>query len=49
MVLKGLGEVKLDCFIVGSKTGRPGGGHWATVRYNESDWVRVLGGASLLQ
>jgi hypothetical protein len=46
--LRGLGSVRLDTFIVGSGNRRPGVGHWATVEYEEANWVRVLGSATLL-
>jgi hypothetical protein len=47
--LPGLGAVRLDAFIVASKTGLPSDGHWKLANYEREDWERVLGTATLLQ
>jgi hypothetical protein len=47
--LPGLGAVRLDAFIVASKTGLPSDGHWESANYDPEDWERVLGTATLLQ
>jgi hypothetical protein len=44
-----LGNVGLDSFIVSSKTGLPGEGHWKTSAYDREEWERVLGTATLLR
>jgi hypothetical protein len=47
--LPGLGEVRLDAFIVASKTRLPSDGHWESAHYDREDWERVLGTARLLK
>ena len=47
--LPGLGAVRLDAFIVASKTGLPGNGHCESANYDREDWERVLGTATLLE
>lgn len=47
--LPGLGSVRLDAFVVSSKTRLPGDGHWETANYEREDWERVLGTAHLLK
>jgi hypothetical protein len=44
-----LGNVGLDTFIVSSKTGLPGEGHWKLSAYDREEWERVLGTATLLR
>ena len=44
-----LGKVGLDSFIVSSRTGLPGEGHWKCSAYDRDDWERVLGTATLLR
>ena len=44
-----LGKVGLDSFIVSSRTGLPGKGHWRCSAYDRDDWERVLGTATLLR
>ena len=44
-----LGNVGLDSFIVSSKTGLPGEGHWKRSAYDREEWERVLGTATLLR
>ncbi len=46
--LPGLGEVRLDAFIVASKTRLPSNGHWESADYDREDWERILGTATLL-
>ena len=36
--LPGLGAVRLDAFIVASKTGLPSDGHWDSANYDREDW-----------
>jgi hypothetical protein len=48
MHVRGLGAVRLDCFIVAKATGRPSGGHWDSANYTPQDWDRVLGRATVL-
>ena len=40
--LPGLGAVRLDAFVVASKTGLPSDGHWESANYDREDWERVL-------
>ena len=47
--LPGLGEVRLDAFIVSSNATLPGEGHWKSANYLREDWERVLGTATLLR
>lgn len=47
--LFGLGTVRLDTFIVSSKTKRPSDGHWESADYDREDWERVLGTATVLE
>jgi hypothetical protein len=47
--LPGLGAVRLDAFVVASKTGLPSDGHWESANYDREDWERVLGTATLLR
>ena len=47
--LPGLGAVRLDAFIVASRTGFPGNGHWESANYEREDWERVLGTAKLFE
>jgi len=47
--LPGLGAVRLDAFVVASKTGLPSDGHWESANYESDDWERVLGTATVLQ
>lgn len=47
--LAGLGEVRLDAFIVRSNTSLPGDGHWESAAYIREDWERVLGTASIIR
>ena len=47
--LSGLGEVRLDAFIVSSNTTEPGDGHWESASYVREDWERVLGTATVLR
>ena len=47
--LPGLGAVRLDAFIVASRTGVPGNGHWESANYEREDWERVLGTAKLCE
>jgi hypothetical protein len=49
MELPPLGKVGLDSFIVSSKTGLPGEGHWKNSAYDREEWERVLGTATLLR
>jgi hypothetical protein len=44
-----LGGVGLDSFVVSSKTGLPGEGHWKCSAYDREEWERVLGTATLLR
>lgn len=44
-----LGKVGLDSFIVASRTGLPGEGHWNSSDYDREEWERVLGTATLLR
>lgn len=44
-----LGKVGLDSFIVASRTGLPGEGHWKRSVYDREEWERVLGTATLLR
>jgi hypothetical protein len=44
-----LGSVGLDSFIVSSRTGLPGDGHWKCSAYDREEWERVLGTAQLLR
>jgi hypothetical protein len=44
-----LGKVGLDSFIVSSRTGLPGEGHWKCSAYDRDDWERVLGTATVLR
>jgi hypothetical protein len=44
-----LGKVGLDSFIVSSRTGLPGAGHWKCSTYDREEWERVLGTATLLR
>jgi hypothetical protein len=44
-----LGNVGLDSFIVSSKTGLPGEGHWKCSAYDREEWERLLGTATLLR
>jgi hypothetical protein len=46
--LSTLGKVGLDSFIVSSRTGLPGDGHWKSSAYDREEWERVLGTATLL-
>ncbi len=48
MHVRGLGAVRLDCFIVAKATGRPSGGHWGSANYTPQDWERVLGRSTVL-
>jgi hypothetical protein len=48
MRLSTLGKVGLDSFIVNSRTGLPGEGHWRGAAYDREEWERVLGTATLL-
>jgi hypothetical protein len=45
---RGLGEVRLDSFIVDSQFLRPGNVHWGTAAYGRDDWMSVLGLAEVL-
>ena len=47
--LPGLGAVRLDTFIVTSRSGLPGKGHWESANYEREDWERVLGTAKLFE
>jgi hypothetical protein len=47
--LKGLGDVRLDTFIVAKSNGKPGDGHWQGVQYEREAWLRILGTAAVLQ
>lgn len=49
VVLPGLGAVRLDAFIVASRTGLPSNGHWESANYEREDWERVLGTAKLFE
>lgn len=44
-----LGKVGLDSFIVSSRTGLPGEGHWKCSNYDREEWERVLGTATVLR
>lgn len=46
--LPGLGAVRLDTFIVRSRTHMPGDRHWNDAHYEREDWERVLGNATIL-
>lgn len=46
--LPGLGAVRLDTFIVNSRTHMPGESHWKDAHYDREDWERVLGNATIL-
>lgn len=46
--LSGLGAIRLDAFVVASKTGLPSDGHWELANYDREDWERVLGTATVL-
>jgi hypothetical protein len=47
--LPGLGTVRLDAFVVASKSGLPSDGHWDSANYDREDWERVLGTATVLR
>jgi hypothetical protein len=47
--LSSLGKVGLDSFIVSSRTGLPGEGHWRCAAYDREEWERVLGTGTLLR
>jgi hypothetical protein len=49
MELSTLGKVGLDSFIVSSRTGLPGDGHWKSSAYDREEWERVLGTGTLLR
>lgn len=40
--------MRLDTLIVGKESRRPGGGHFRTATYSESDWIQTFGTWSLL-
>jgi hypothetical protein len=46
--LPGLGAVRLDAFVVASKTCLPSESHWESAYYDREDWERVLGTATVL-
>jgi hypothetical protein len=41
-------SVRLDALMVGKQTRRPAGGHFTSVSYGESDWIRIFGTWPLL-
>lgn len=47
--LKGFGPVRLDTFIVNERKKKPGEGHWKTAQYDEEDWHRTFGRATLIK
>ena len=46
--VRGLGDVRLDSFIVDSQFFRPGNVHWSTAGYTRDAWMSVLGLAEVL-
>lgn len=47
--LPGLGDVRLDAFIVRKEDGEPGPGHWEAASYNAPRWREVFHGANTLR
>lgn len=46
--LRGVGQVRLDTFIVGEKTRLPGPGYWRSAPCSGDEWTRAFAGAVLL-
>jgi hypothetical protein len=47
--LANLGPVMLDCFLVNASKKSPGEGHWQTAQYDEDEWARVFGNATVIK
>jgi predicted nuclease with RNAse H fold len=47
--IDGLGEVRLDTFVVNGRTKRPGDGHWESATYTQDEWNRAFRAATAIE
>ena len=47
--VEALGAIRLDTFIVTSRTRQPGGGHWESATYTQNEWNRAFGAAAIIR